>query len=157
MFNTKQILTTEQQMIDFGTELAKSAFLGRRTKNPIRVIELIGDVGTGKTTITKGVAKHLKIADEITSPSFTISKHYEIPDGKELVHYDFYRLGDPGLMSEDLYENLSDPSKIVILEWADSVASVLPPNHVTIYINMNDDGSRTVMATIEKGKRWNYI
>ena len=109
-----------------------------------KVIELIGDVGAGKTTFVRGLAKGLGVKEPITSPSFTISKSYAIPGGKTLVHYDFYRLPDPGLMAEDLEENLNDPNSIVIVEWADSVADLLPKDHTKIQIKYCDDGTREV-------------
>ena len=108
------------------------------------VIELVGDVGVGKTTFVRGLAKGLGIEEPITSPSFTISKSYACPDGRTLIHYDFYRLDDPGLMAEDLEENLKNPHNIVVIEWSDTVKDILPKEHITVNIKYNDDGSREV-------------
>ena len=109
------------------------------------VIELIGDVGAGKTTFTRGLAEGLGIKEQITSPSFTISKSYALPNSTgRLIHYDFYRLPDPGLMVDDLRENLEVPENIIIVEWGESVADILPENHLKIAIAYNEDGSRTV-------------
>lgn len=130
-------IASEQEMLDFGKEFAKKV-------SPGQVIELLGDVGAGKTTFTRGLAEGLGVKESITSPSFTISKTYALPGGKNLVHYDFYRLPDPGLMSEDLSENIGNPNNIVIIEWADSVANLLPENHIKITISYNDDGAREV-------------
>lgn len=127
-------ITSEQEMLDFGEHF-------NLTNN---VIELVGDVGTGKTTFTRGLAKGLGVKEEITSPSFTISKSYACKNGKTLVHYDFYRLNDPGLMSEDLFENINNPNNIVIIEWSDTIKDLLPKNHTTITINYNDDNSREI-------------
>lgn len=124
-------------MLDFGKEFAKKV-------SPGQVIELLGDVGAGKTTFTRGLAEGLGVKESITSPSFTISKTYALPGGKNLVHYDFYRLPDPGLMSEDLSESIGNPNNIVIIEWADSVANLLPENHIKITISYNEDDTREV-------------
>ena len=135
-----QRFANEQQMIDFGKALAKTV------KIPA-VIELVGDVGTGKTTITKGLAQGLGIDEEITSPTFTLSKRYAFHHaGKDcfLVHYDFYRLNDPGIMSEDLLENIHDPNTLTVIEWGDSVSDLLPEDHLRFYINLNEDGSRSI-------------
>ena len=135
-----QKFANEQQMIDFGQNLAK-------TLEVPAVIELVGDVGAGKTTITKGIARGLGIDDEITSPTFTLSKRYSFKrEGKEcfLVHYDFYRLNDPGIMSEDLLENIQDKNTITIIEWGDSVSDLLLEDHLRFYISINDDGSRSI-------------
>lgn len=133
-------LFSEADLISFGQKI------GKKLDAPA-VIELIGDVGSGKTTLTRGIAKGLGILEPISSPSFTISKHYAYAKNNHeynLVHYDFYRLPDPGLMAEDLAESLSDQNTITIIEWADTVANLLPENRTTIKITINDDGSRTV-------------
>ena len=126
-------INSEQEMLDFGENFSGG-----------NIIELIGDVGAGKTTFVRGFAKSLGIEEPVTSPSFTISKAYACPDGRTLIHYDFYRLSDPGLMVEDLEENLKNPNNIVIIEWSDSVKDILPENHTIINIKYNDDGSREV-------------
>jgi len=127
-------LSSEQEMLEFGKNFKISS----------NVIELIGDVGTGKTTFVRGLAKQLGIKENVTSPSFTISKTYATKDNKTLVHYDFYRLDDPGIMSEDLTENINNKNNIVVIEWSDSVKNLLPKNHTTINIKYNDDDSREV-------------
>ena len=135
-YNIGMILKTEEEMIKFGEEPAKSL-------SAPAVVELIGDVGTGKTTITKGIAKGLGVSEEITSPSFMISKQYAFNDGK-LVHYDFYRLVEPGIMSEDLIENINDEKTITVVEWADSVSDLLPEGHKKFEIRLLDDNSREI-------------
>ena len=131
------IIHSEQEMLDYGEQFAK------KLSTPT-VIELIGDVGAGKTTFVRGLAKGLGVKDPITSPSFTISKQYALPNNRRLVHYDFYRLPDPGLMSEDLQENLTDKNTITIIEWSDSVLNLLPKDRVIINIEYNEDGSRNL-------------
>ena len=127
-------IKSEQEMLEFGAKFVP------RTN----VIELIGDVGAGKTTFVRGFAKGLGIKEPITSPSFTISKVYACRDGKNLVHYDFYRLPEPELMSDDLIESISDPNSIVVVEWADSVKNVLPDDHEIIRIEYVDENTREV-------------
>lgn len=107
------------------------------------VIELLGDVGAGKTTFVQGLAKGLGVEDVVTSPSFTISKEYQ---GKNcrLIHYDFYRLNNPGLMMSDLLEKIHDPHNIVVIEWGKSVADVLPKKHPKLAFQCLDDGTRLV-------------
>lgn len=131
-------INSEQEMIKFGEAMA--------AKLKSNVIELIGDVGAGKTTFVRGFAKGLGIKEPVTSPSFTISKSYA-GKNKTLVHYDFYRLDDPGIMSEDLAENIKNPNNIVIIEWGESVKNLLPENHTTINIKYNDDDSREVILS----------
>lgn len=130
------ILRSEEELIDFGREL------GEKITAPC-VIELIGDVGAGKTTFTRGLAQGLGVAEPITSPSFTISKSYAYKNGV-LSHYDFYRLPDPGIMSEDLAESIADPRTITVVEWANTIQDILPPNRLIYEITTNDDGTRTL-------------
>ena len=157
------IINSEQEMLNFGTNFSKrftragdaawgtpsgaTATTGENAAaGPAqRVIELIGDVGAGKTTFTRGLAKGLGITEPITSPSFTISKTYALPTGGNLIHYDFYRLSDPGLMLDDLEENLKNPKNIVIVEWAESISDVLPKNRTIIKIKYTDNGAREVI------------
>ena len=144
--NTKSLtIENEAAVIDFAENLMRE-ILQSKDALPC-VIELVGDVGAGKTTFTKGLARGLEIAEEITSPTFTISKVYENSRGQKLVHYDFYRLENPGIMVEDLFENLQDPHTVTVIEWADTVSEILPANHLRLEILINDDGSRTLNLT----------
>ena len=147
----------------FKTEADLSAFAEQlgRTITPPMIFELIGDVGAGKTTFTRALAKGLGVKDPVTSPSFTISNRYNFSersadgncdndpnstpvDNFELIHYDFYRLADPGLMRAELEESLKNNRAIIILEWADSVKNLLPENHVRITFEILEDGSRNL-------------
>lgn len=128
-------------MINFGAQIAR----GLQTP---ATIELVGDVGAGKTTLVKGIARELGITDPVTSPSFTISKIYQSPKlSTVLAHFDFYRLSEPGLMSGQLTEHLAEPGTITVIEWSDSVADILPKNRTTITISLNPDGSRKIEVT----------
>lgn len=129
-------ITSEEEMIKFGKSF------GASLRAPY-VIELVGDVGAGKTTFVRGLAEGLGVKEPVTSPSFTISKQYAYPNGA-LIHYDFYRLPDPGLMMEDLAESISDPHAIVVVEWADSVENLLPDTRTRIEINYTADGGREI-------------
>ena len=125
-------------MIKYGQEIAKSLKLPA-------VIELIGDVGTGKTTFTRGLAKALGVTEAVTSPSFTISKSYALPGGGELIHYDFYRLPEPGLMADDLSEKIAGNKNVIVIEWGDSISELLPKNHITIKFEYLADGREVNM------------
>ena len=132
------IIKTEQEMLALGEKIGKSASL------PL-VIELIGDVGAGKTTFVRGLAKGLGVKDKVTSPSFTISKSYALSNGGFLVHYDFYRLNDPGLMADDLSENLKNPKNVIVIEWGESIKNFLPNNRTVITINYEENGRKVTI------------
>lgn len=107
-------------------------------------IELVGDVGAGKTTLTKGIAKGLAIDEDVQSPSFTISRVYDARDNLQLAHYDFYRLHDAGIMAAELHETMNDPQTITIIEWAEIVGGVLPEDRLTVRITSPGETTRHV-------------
>lgn len=108
------------------------------------VFELVGDVGAGKTTFTKGLAQGLGISDEVQSPSFTISRVYDGRDNLQLVHYDFYRLSDPGIMASEVSEMVQDATTITVIEWADIVEGILPQTHYRILFTSPSETERNI-------------
>lgn len=109
------------------------------------VLELVGDVGAGKTTFTKALAASLGVTDNVQSPTFTLSSVYELPDGGRLVHYDFYRLSEPGVMRDELRESVGDKTTVTVIEWSEVVADVLPTDRLVItFEHMADEAARRV-------------
>ncbi len=131
-------------MREFGATLGR-LLLGGET------LELIGDVGAGKTTFVKGLARGLGIDEDVQSPSFTISRVYEGRDEIVLAHYDFYRLGEAGILSEDLQEAMADHKTITVIEWADIVDGVLPADRIRLSFQTLSDDTREL--TIEGNER----
>jgi tRNA threonylcarbamoyladenosine biosynthesis protein TsaE len=105
------------------------------------VIELVSDVGGGKTTFVKSLAKGFGSNDTVASPSFTLSREYRAGD-KTMYHFDFYRLNDPGIVANELAEVVGDDHAVVVVEWADIVENVLPAEHVTIRIRNTGETDR---------------
>jgi tRNA threonylcarbamoyladenosine biosynthesis protein TsaE len=128
----------ETEMKKFGAKLGAVLKGGE-------IIELVGDVGAGKTTLTKGIAKGLAIDEDVQSPSFTISRVYDARGGLQLAHYDFYRLHDAGIMAAELHETLNDPQVITIIEWAEIVGGVLPEDRLTVQITSPSETARRVV------------
>lgn len=108
------------------------------------VFELVGDVGAGKTTFTKGLAQGLGVNDVVQSPSFTISRQYEGERGLRLAHYDFYRLDDAGIMADELGEVYREAQTVTVVEWADAVQHVLPDDRLQLIFRPLDEHSREV-------------
>ncbi len=105
------------------------------------MIELISDVGGGKTAFTTGLAKGAGSLHEVSSPSFTINQIYETPHFV-INHYDFYRLADPGIMSLELHEAVADPATVVVVEWGSSVEDTLPANRLKVVIRAEGENER---------------
>lgn len=124
---------------------AETKALGQRLGSLLHggeVIELVGDVGAGKTTFVKGLALGLAIDEDVQSPSFTISRVYDGRDGLQLAHYDFYRLHDAGIMADELQETVSDARIVTVVEWADIVEGVLPASRIRIVFTTPSENER---------------
>jgi tRNA threonylcarbamoyladenosine biosynthesis protein TsaE len=121
--------------------------LGRALRGR-EVIEFISDVGGGKTTFVKGLAKGLGITDTVQSPTFTISRIYNGRDDLELHHFDFYRLNEAGIVADELAESVNQPNGIVAVEWGEIVHDVLPADRITIRLTSLGDTERKIVMTI---------
>jgi tRNA threonylcarbamoyladenosine biosynthesis protein TsaE len=131
----KQLTVTNPQQTE-----AIAQKIGARLKGG-EVIELVSDLGGGKTTFTRGLVKGAGSLDRVASPTFTISKVYK---GKslEVHHFDFYRLADAGLMAHEVHDVIGEPDIVVVIEWGDVVAHVLPEDRLTIRLKRTGDESR---------------
>ena len=112
-------------------------------------IELVSDLGGGKTTFVQGLAKGLGSGDHVHSSSFTLANQYRAGQ-LTLHHFDFHRLSESGLMRDELAEILADPSNVVVVEWAGIVEDVLPPERLTITIKATGESSRDLTFTYPK-------
>jgi len=124
------------------------AQIGQRLRGG-EVIELISDLGGGKTTFVRGLARGAGSHDHVASPTFTISREYHT-DVLTLHHFDFYRLHEAGIMADELHELLHDPHAVVIVEWSDVVQHVLPAKRLTIRIAHSGDEARHIELTYPK-------
>ncbi len=97
------------------------------------VIALSGELGAGKTTFTQGIAVALGIHEAVTSPTFVIEKVYELENQpfKRLMHIDAYRLKDAHELEVlGWKEVILDPSNLVIVEWPERVADIIPKDAI---------------------------
>ncbi len=106
-------------------------------------LELIGDIGTGKTTLTKLILKNLDFEGKVTSPSFAINNRYNL-ENSTVSHFDFYRLNKTGLDNQQLVEDLEDENTGVIIEWASTIKNTLPKDRLIIEIYYQPDESRLI-------------
>lgn len=117
------------------------------------VIELISDLGGGKTTLVRGLIKGLGSTQHVSSPTFKLSNVYDVGTGEKTAwdridrayHYDFYRLPDAGLMGHELHEALGDHNGVVIVEWGEVVAQVLPKDRISIRLRVTGEDRRAVV------------
>jgi tRNA threonylcarbamoyladenosine biosynthesis protein TsaE len=116
------------------------------------VVALSGDLGAGKTSLTQGIAIGLGIDARVTSPTFTLVNEYDAGRSSRLIHMDSYRLGD----SDDdavteaetfgIEEVLDDEDAVVVIEWAERLAGVLPSDclKITLAHEPNDVDARRI-------------
>lgn len=135
-------MATDAEMIALGERLAKKLVW------PF-CLELVGDVGAGKTTFIKGLAGGLGSADEVTSPSFTINNQYRLGGGRILSHFDFYRLSEGGVMSQELAEDLGDEQTSVVVEWGETIGAVLPTHRYRLLIDYTADGRKVTLGELK--------
>ena len=116
----------EDEARDFGLELGRCAKAGQ-------VIALCGDLGTGKTTLTKYIACGLEVKETVNSPTFTIIQVYD--EGRiPLYHFDVYRIGDPEEMYEIGYEDYFFGEGVCLIEWSKLIEELIPSDAATVLI-----------------------
>jgi tRNA threonylcarbamoyladenosine biosynthesis protein TsaE len=128
------------------------AKLGRSLRGG-ETIELASDVGGGKTTFVRGIARGMGSTDKVASPTFTLSREYKAGD-LTLYHFDFYRLNDPGIMTAELAEIVGDPKAVVITEWANIVENVLPSDKVTITFKVLAENDRNLLFSYPRSRAY---
>src|SRR4051812_47570196 len=107
-----------------------AASLGSKLRGG-EVLELVSDLGGGKTTFTRGLVRGAGSSDKVASPTFTISKEYEAPNFT-ISHFDFYRLDQAGIVADELAEVVHDPEYVTVVEWGEVVHDVLPADRLTV-------------------------
>lgn len=125
---------------------------GKYSKDKALVIGLVGDLGSGKTTFVKSIAKLLEIKKVITSPTFVLQKSYSIPEKftKQLgyntfVHIDAYRLeSGKELKSIGWDELVLNKNNLILLEWPERVEDILDGDVVYISFEFIDEKTRKI-------------
>ena len=111
------------------------------------VIELVSDLGGGKTTFTRGLARGANSSNKVGSPTFTISREYATPKFT-IAHFDFYRLGEAGIVADELAEVIGDAAYVVVVEWGEIVHDVLPKApRLTVHITLVGETERQLTIT----------
>ena len=122
--------------MEFGRQFAASL-------QPGDVVALTGDLGAGKTCLVKGIALGLGVTQDVTSPTFTIIHEYR--GGRlPLAHIDLYRLNsERDALNIGIEDYLNGPG-ITVIEWAERIESLLPPQTKRIRLAVVDDNSRSI-------------
>ena len=141
--------------------IAETTNIGRqlgKILNPGDIVCLTGDLGTGKTHITKGIAVGLSITENITSPTFTIVNEYD--SGRlKLYHFDVYRVSDPDEIYAIGFDDYIFGEGVSIIEWANYIEEILPKDYLHIYIQKDlskGENYRKISIT-PYGEKYNYV
>ena len=128
--------------------------LGKQLR-PGDVIALFGDLGAGKTTLTKGIAKGMNLSADIHSPTFTLI--HEHPGAISLYHIDLYRLSGDDEAEDIGIEEYIYSSGVTIVEWADRMKSLLPSERLDIDLRMKCDDERELVFETQSQRLWAIV
>ncbi|MGW2301058.1 tRNA (adenosine(37)-N6)-threonylcarbamoyltransferase complex ATPase subunit type 1 TsaE [Streptomyces sp. NPDC001809] len=144
-------IDSPQQMQELGRRLAKIL-------RPGDLVMLTGELGAGKTTLTRGLGEGLGVRGAVTSPTFVIARvHPSLVGGPALVHVDAYRLGGGLDEMEDLDLDVSLPESVVVVEWGDGKVEELTDDRLHLLIHRVTGDTEDDRRTVElrgTGARW---
>ncbi|MCX4995397.1 tRNA (adenosine(37)-N6)-threonylcarbamoyltransferase complex ATPase subunit type 1 TsaE [Streptomyces longwoodensis] len=147
-------VTSAEQMRELGRELAKLLRAGD-------LVMLSGELGAGKTTLTRGLGEGLGVRGAVTSPTFVIARvHPSLGDGPPLVHVDAYRLAGGLDEMEDLDLDVSLPDSVVVVEWGEGKVEELTEDrlHITLHRAVGDTTDEVRHVTLTPvGERWGAV
>lgn len=139
-------LTIDSNSAEFSEEIARA--IGSQLKGG-EIIELVSELGGGKTTFTHGLVAGINSEDKVASPTFTISRVYE-GEKLNIHHFDFYRLNDDELIKHELADVIKDHNNVVVIEWPELVKDVLPLDRLTVNFKYINENSRKLLFTYPK-------
>lgn len=132
-----QVMTLDE-FVAFGESLGRAA----RAVLP-RVITLAGDLGTGKTTLTRAIGHGFGVREPVTSPTFALVHEYRAGGHERLFHLDLYRIRGPHELANIGWETLLTERALLIIEWPDRAGALIPPNALAITLaHVESDESR---------------
>jgi len=153
MDHTHHHLNDEAGTIALGAALAKAL-------EPGLAIHLHGDLGAGKTTLTRALLHAAGHAGHVKSPTYTLAEPYQLTiAGRplQLMHFDLYRMGSPEEFLDAGFRDEFNDSNVCIVEWPEKADPVLPAPDIAVYLTMPDDGSHgrevELQALSAKGMR----
>jgi tRNA threonylcarbamoyladenosine biosynthesis protein TsaE len=120
---------------------------------PRDTVVLTGDLGAGKTTLVQGIARGLGVEDHVASPTFTLIREYA---GRlDVAHVDVYRLNRVQDVLDLALEEVGGPERVLLVEWGDAVADLLPPDLLTVELTTPEPEAETRRIAIgPRGRSW---
>lgn len=114
------------------------------SQNPKKVILFNGNMGVGKTTLIKSLAKNLGVNDATSSPTFSLVNEYQIANNQYIYHFDVYRLKNETEALDMGIDEYLYSGNWCFIEWAENIPNLIPDEHSTITIEQLPDGKRNL-------------
>lgn len=128
-----------------GIDAAAKEFLSKTQGREL--LAFYAPMGAGKTTFTVALCKALGVEDSVCSPTFTIINEYRTASGEPLFHFDFYRIKNNAEAMDIGVDDYFYSGCRCIMEWPENIEDLLPEDTLKIRIEVNPDGSRTLIWT----------
>lgn len=109
-----------------------------------RLIAFHGQMGAGKTTFISALCRVMGVADDVTSPTFSIINEYRDSGGNPVYHFDFYRIEDDREAFDLALDEYFESGALCLMEWPENVEGFLPDEVVDVNITVDSDGSRLI-------------
>ena len=145
-----QYIPDEFSMLRFGKKLAET-LLVQQSKKAV-IVYLNGDLGAGKTTLTRGMLQGIGHQGNVKSPTYTLVEEYNIA-GKMIYHFDLYRLADPEELEFMGIRDYFNTDCICLIEWSEKGQGILPEADFLVNIDYYDDARNIeLVAQTELGE-----
>lgn len=126
-----QIISSAEEMENFGGRLARACNSGC-------IFYLNGDLGVGKTTLTRGFLRALGYTGKVKSPTYTLVENYSVAE-RMIYHFDLYRLGDPEELEYIGIRDYLDEEAICLIEWSEKGKPFIPKADVEVQISYDGE------------------
>lgn len=150
---TTLTIPDESAMLSLGARIAQAL---TATPDSGCIIYLHGELGAGKTTLTRAILQGLGVTGRIKSPTYTLVEPYELPGERMAYHFDLYRLADPEELEFLGVRDYFSPQSVVLVEWPERGEGMLPTADVHVEIEYLDagtgDGRTVVLRPSDAGR-----
>jgi tRNA threonylcarbamoyladenosine biosynthesis protein TsaE len=127
--------------------------LAEALEAPALLVTLEGELGAGKTSLVRAFLHGLGHTGRVRSPTYTLMEPYLLA-GKQIIHLDLYRLGDPGELEFLGFRDLIDEEHVVLIEWPERAGDLIPTPDLAVTLAYEGDGRRVrISAGTDRGRR----